>query len=288
MVVLPEISVVIPVRNGSRSIGALLASLAAQSLAPERFEVIVVDNGSHDATGDTAASLGARVVYEAIPNRSRARNAGARAARADLLAFTDADCTVSPHWLEALLECRGQAPLLAGKVRVTTGVPPGAVERFELLWRFSQEAWVADGWAATANLMVERRAFESVGGFDSAYRHIGEDADFCLRAGRAGFTLGYCDAAVVEHGAERALAPLGRRAFFHGYSASQVLHRVGVGHTAWRDLRPLLSPHAALAHVGIEARSVAPCERRKLSILASVTYACRVAGSLWAVVRRAT
>jgi len=281
----PEISVVVPVRNGARTIGALLASLAGQTAAPERYEVIVVDNASHDATGDTAASLGARVVHEPIANRSRARNAGARTARADLLAFTDADCTASPHWLEELLACRGQAPLLAGPVHVTTGVPANAVERFEVLWRFSQAAWVAQGWAATANLMVERRAFEAVGGFDSAYRHIAEDADFCLRAGRAGFPLGYCAAALVEHGAERSLPPLVRRAFFHGYSASQALRRLGVGHTAWRDLRPLLSLNAALGGLGIEPGSLPPAERRRLGVLASVSYASRVAGSVWATLR---
>jgi len=278
----PEISVIVPVRNGARSIGALLASLARQTVGPERYEVIVVDNASDDATGETAASLGARVVYEPVANRSRARNAGARAAQGNLLAFTDADCTVSPRWLEALLACQGRAPLLAGDVQVTTEAQPNAVERFEMLWRFSQRAWVAQGWAATANLMVERQAFEAVGGFDSAYRHIGEDADFCLRAGRAGFALGYCEPAVVEHGAERSFSPLVRRAFFHGYSASQVLHRLGVGHTAWRDLRPLLSPNAALGGLGIEPGSLPPPERRRLGALASVSYASRVAGSIWA------
>lgn len=283
----PEISVVVPVRNGAGSLPALLGSLADQSLAPERYEVVVVDNASDDSTARVAASLGARVVGEHVPNRSRARNAGARAALADLLAFTDADCTVSPDWLEGLLACRGRAPLVAGPVSVTTGTPPSAVERFESLWRFSQAAWVSQGWAATANLMVERRAFEAIGGFDPAYRHIGEDADFCLRARRAGFALDYCATAFVRHGAERALAPLLRRAFFHGYSAAQALRRIGVGHAAWRDPRPLVSPHAALARLGIAPDSLPPSERRVLGALASITYASRVAGSIWALLRRA-
>src|SRR5947208_2213682 len=82
---------------------------------------------------------------------SRARNRGARAARADRFAFIDADCVATPGWLEAMRGCAGRAPLLAGAVRVTTEEPPNAIERFEVLWRFDQESWVKLGWAATAN-----------------------------------------------------------------------------------------------------------------------------------------
>ena len=92
---------------------------------------------------------------------------------------------------------------------------------------------MTQGWAATANLMVARRAFDAVGGFDPAY-HYGEDVDFCLRAGRSGYELRFCAAALVFHEAERELRPVVRRAFNHGYGAAQVMRRLGVGHVAWR------------------------------------------------------
>jgi GT2 family glycosyltransferase len=282
-----EVSVVVPVRDGARSLPALLESLASQDLGSEQYETIVVDNASRDGSGDVAAALGARVVVEGLPNRSRARNTGVEAARANLLAFTDADCTASPQWLSALLACRGRAPLVAGPVEIEMGNRPNAIERFESFWRFDQQTTVTQGWAATANLMVERSAFEAVGGFDPGYRHIGEDADFCLRARRAGFELGYCQPAVVRHGAEHELGPVIRRAFFHGYSAAQVKRRLGVGHVAWRHPRPLLSPRAALAWHGIATRSMSGAERRRLGALASATYASRVVGSVWASMRRA-
>jgi GT2 family glycosyltransferase len=282
-----EVSVVVPVRDGAASLPALLESLAAQDLDAERYEVIVVDNASGDGSGELAASLGARVAFEAIPNRSRARNAGASAASADLFAFIDADCTASPQWLSALLACRGRAPLVAGPVEIETRTPANAIERFESFWRFDQESTVAQGWAATANLMVARSAFDAVGGFDPEYRHIGEDADFCLRARRAGFELGFCPAAVVGHDAEYKLGPVIRRAFFHGYSAAQAGRRLGVGHVAWRQPRPLVSPAAALAFHGIAAQSVSRPERRRLAALAWCTYASRVTGSIWASLRRA-
>jgi glycosyltransferase involved in cell wall biosynthesis len=281
----PEVSVVIPARDAEDSLPRLLSSLARQTLARDRFEIVVVENGSRDRTAEVAERAGARVLRERVGNRSRARNVGVTAAKADLLAFTDADCVASSSWLERLLACRGRAPLVAGSVVVSTAPSPNAVERFESLWRFSQSAWVQQGWAATANLCVERFAFDAIGGFDPAYRHIGEDADFCLRAGRAGLALVYCEDAVVTHDAERELGPLLRRAFFHGYSSAQVLSRLGVGHAAWRDLRPLVSPKSALARLGIASDALAPGERRSLGALASVTHATRMAGSVWALAR---
>jgi GT2 family glycosyltransferase len=282
-----DVSVIIPVRNGADSLPALLESLAAQQLDDDRYEVIVVDNGSSDGTAEVAASYGARVLSEPLPNRSRARNAGARAASADLFAFIDGDCTASPQWLTALLGCRGGAPLVAGPVEIETRIPPNAIERFEAAWRFDQGNAVKQGWAATANLLVERAAFEAVGGLDTTYRHIGEDVDFCLRAGRAGFGLAYCPEAVVRHGAEYELGAVVRRAFFHGYSAAQVLRRLGVGHVAWRHPRPLVSPRQALAFHSLDADALPARERTTQSAIATLTYASRVAGSLWASLRRA-
>src|SRR5438034_7519255 len=110
-----ELSVIGPVRNGAGSLPALLESLNAQTMARERFEVIVVDNDSRDGTAGVAAAHGARVVKEPIANRSRARNAGAAAAKTRLYAFTDADCVAHPGWLEALLRCAPSAPLVAGE-----------------------------------------------------------------------------------------------------------------------------------------------------------------------------
>ena len=283
----PEVSVVVPVRDGALSLPPLLDSLAAQEIDAARYEVIVVDNGSRDGSADVARSHGARVVSEAPPNRSRARNGGASAAHADLLAFIDADCIATPQWLGALIACRGRAPLVAGPVEIETHTPPNAIERFESAWRFDQEAGVKQGWAATANLLVERSAFEAIGGFDTEYPHIGEDVDFCVRAGRAGFEIGYCSEAVVRHDAEDALGPVLRRAFFHGYSATQVLRRLGIGHVAWRHPRPLISPHAALAFHSMTANSMPRRERSIQAALSIVVYASRVAGSLWASLRRA-
>jgi cellulose synthase/poly-beta-1,6-N-acetylglucosamine synthase-like glycosyltransferase len=225
-------------------------------------------------------------VVEPAPGRSRARNAGVAAAHGRLIAFTDADCVVSPGWLEGFSECAGSAPLLAGPVRVTTGKPPNAVERFEQVWRFQQEAWVNGlGWAATANLLVDRGAFEAVGGFDTAYRHTGEDVDFCTRARGRGLRLGFCAAAEVTHDGESRLWPLLKRSFWHGYGGVQASRRVGVGYSAWRHPRPLLVGEAAAERVGLQRSHAAGRDWRALSRLARVSYGMRMLGSAWAEAR---
>src|SRR3954468_9462044 len=115
-----DVSVVVPVRDGAASLPRLLASLATQTIRRERFELIVVDNASRDASASIARRAGATVVSEPVPNRARARNAGVAASSARLLAFIDADCVASPEWLEGLVGCADRAPLVAGRVITTT------------------------------------------------------------------------------------------------------------------------------------------------------------------------
>ncbi len=235
-----------PCATEHSSLPALLGSLRAQTLEPDRYEVIIVDNASTDDTAEIAQAFGAQVVHEPLPNRSRARNRGVAAASARLYAFTDADCIADSGWLKNLLANASEAPLIAGEVKLRTGANPNVIERFESLWRFGQEWWVQQGWAATANLLVHAEVFDAVGGFDPSWRHIGEDVDFCFRARRAGYSLAYSPAAVVEHEGECDLVPFLRRCFRHGYSVNQTYYRLGIGYRAWRRPGPALLGDAAL------------------------------------------
>jgi GT2 family glycosyltransferase len=281
----PTISVVVPVRDGAGRLALLIDGLDRQTLPPERFEVVVVDNGSRDgAAAEVARRAGAVVVREAWANRALARNRGVDVARAELIAFTDGDCLVEPGWLAALVAGLDRAPLVAGPVRLDVGAPPSRCERLELLWRFAQEENVRDhGWAASANLAIRREAFAAIGGFDPGYRQIGEDVDLCLRARAAGYALAYCPDAVVRHAAETGLGPILRRAFRHGFSSTQHVRRLpmAVGWRYWRHPRPALAGDWALRRFGPDAVA-----EDDLLGLARAEYAARVAGSAWAEVTR--
>jgi glycosyltransferase involved in cell wall biosynthesis len=97
------VSVVIPVRNGVRYLGEAIRSVLLQEQV--EVDVIVVDNGSTDASRALAESFGmpVRVIEELRPGAAHARNAGVRLARGEYLAFLDADDVWSPGKLERQL-----------------------------------------------------------------------------------------------------------------------------------------------------------------------------------------
>ena len=265
------IAVVIPARDAAHVLGRTLAALGP---APE---VVVVDNGSSDATAAVAVAAGARVVRAPVPSRPGARNAGVRATTAERLAFLDADCVPEPGWLEALDRGLDRAPLAGGRVIVPPG--PSGVARFDGLWRLRQEETIAgEGWSGSGNLGIRREAFEALGGFDESFRHAGEDVDLCLRAGE----IVFCADAVVHHAPSQTLRSMLARAARHGYGSTQ-LHRRHAGRTGrrdWRHPKPAVAGDWALRRFGLE-------DEPSLRWVARADYAGRVAGSAWAELRRA-
>jgi glycosyltransferase involved in cell wall biosynthesis len=102
-----SISVIIPTLNEERMLGRCLDSLTKLDFARERFEVILVDNGSRDKTLEIAESfndrLNVRILQVTGVRISALRNTGARAALGDIVAFLDADCLAPSDWLERIL-----------------------------------------------------------------------------------------------------------------------------------------------------------------------------------------
>src|SRR5258705_8613232 len=95
-----RVSVIIPALNEAQNLASCLPRVKSQLSATD--ELIVVDNGSSDATASIAQAKGAKVVFESRRGRAIARNAGISAAQSDLIAFVDADCLPNPDWLVQL------------------------------------------------------------------------------------------------------------------------------------------------------------------------------------------
>lgn len=196
-----EISVIVPVYEQWHLVPVLLAALRSQTLAAETFEVVLVNNGptAPPVLADVPAHC--RLVDCAEPGSYAARNKGAAVTTGRLLVFTDADCVPAPQWLQALRNGAGTGDdaLFAGAIEMFAVSPkPGASEIYDIVKGIPQERYATRGYGATANLLVPRRVFDLVGGFD-AKRFSGGDAEFCRRAGRAGFPLTYLPQAVVRH-----------------------------------------------------------------------------------------
>src|SRR5207249_6282517 len=97
-----EVSVIIPAYNAAGTIGACVESVLAERTR-ERYEILVVDDGSTDGTGEIAARYPrVRVLRQSNAGASAARNLAAREARGWILCFIDADCVATPGWLDAL------------------------------------------------------------------------------------------------------------------------------------------------------------------------------------------
>jgi len=206
---LPFVSVVVPVFDGAESLATLLRALAGQDYPPQRFECIVVDNGSRvPVRAVEGGSFPVRVVREERVGSYSARNRGLAEARGEVLAFTDADCIPRPDWLSCSVRDLGspvETRVVAGRIEM---FPVGGRPRSSLEWRgvlnsLDQARYVADhGFAATANLVTRREVFERVGPFDSDL-YSGGDLDWGRRAGALGLALAYCPDAVVRHPAYR-------------------------------------------------------------------------------------
>lgn len=195
-----SVVVIVPVRDGAATITALLDALADQTV-PHR--VVVVDNDSSDGTGLVASDhpTSPVVVHEARPGSYAARNRGlAELDDAEVVAFTDADCRPDPRWLEAAVaHLEGGADLVGGRVVPDATPDPTVWERYDRGIYLDQQLNVeSDGFAATANLVVQREVVDAVGPFDGSLRSSG-DREWTERAVRAGFHLVYADDAVVHH-----------------------------------------------------------------------------------------
>jgi len=269
------VSVVVPARNAAQTLPSTLAALAAQSFA-EPYEIIVVDNGSSDATQALARAAGVVVVRGPGRGPGPARMAGVAAARHDILAFTDADCAPEPGWLTA-----GVTALRAGHVLVQgwTGPPPEAAVG---PWDRTLRVGAAVGLFETANLFVTRTAFDEAGGFGDGleapgHAPFGEDALLGWALRRRGLPTAFEPAARVRHcvfprDLRGHLAELERRALFpHLVRAIPELRRA----LLWR--RVFLHRRDALLVAMVAGLATAAITRRPAVALVGVPWAAEVA-----------
>jgi glycosyltransferase involved in cell wall biosynthesis len=99
----PELSIIICTRNRASQLERCLESIRRQTLPRGRFETMVVDNGSTDATRAVAGDPGIRYLYEPVAGVSQARNTGWRAAQGQYVGYLDDDATAAPAWAETAL-----------------------------------------------------------------------------------------------------------------------------------------------------------------------------------------
>lgn len=193
------ISIIVPALNAEKYMNRCLESLVSLDYPKDRYEIIIVDNGSSDGTVGIVKKYGVQIFTKDHCTISALRNYGASCAKGEILAFIDADCVAPKNWLKnaaSMLEESGR-----GAVGCWYALPkdPAFAEKIwdvQMGWR-RDVAGPAD-WVPSGDLIVKREVFEKVRGFNEALI-TAEDVDICERIQREGMDVFSHPVLAVQH-----------------------------------------------------------------------------------------
>jgi GT2 family glycosyltransferase len=210
------ISVVVPTFDRLPRLQRVLGGLAAQTVERDRFEVVVVSDGSTDGTDEYLRSGATPVPVRAIsqPNSGPAvaRNRGVAHSTTDLVLFLDDDVVPDPRLIEEHLrshEALGERAVVLGPMLTPDDADLAPWVRWEQVMLTKQyDAMQRGDWEPTArqfytgNASIRRCHLDAVGGFDPAFRRA-EDVELAYRLDALGLRFHFNPDAVGHHYAER-------------------------------------------------------------------------------------
>lgn len=181
----PFISVVIPMYNAAYSIQDCLQSVVNIDYPKDKLEIIVVDNGSTDRSVTVAKKFDVILLSETSTHTSyAARNKGILAAHGELIAFTDADCIVTPSWLIEIIKYIPDQSIGCFAGEIEAYQPKTLIEQFSHRWGFLRQNGTLTNpylpYTQTANSVYRHEVFDKVGLFRSEISS-GGDADIAWR-----------------------------------------------------------------------------------------------------------
>lgn len=209
----PNISIIVPVLNAERDINRCIGSLMNQNYPQDRYEVIIIDNGSVDKTISILNRYydyhnNIKILHESNKGSYSARNTGIKNSKGEIIAFTDSDCIVSENWIRELSK---------GFISDNIGCVVGAVHSYQdntnkgdtLVERFSKSKDIMSQertlnsnflpYGETANVAFRKNVFHCIGYFDEIFKS-GGDADIAWRMQLlTTYKLIYRPESIVEH-----------------------------------------------------------------------------------------
>jgi len=200
----PFVSVIVPTYQSWEHLHRCLTALSEQDYPAERFEVIVINNDVAEPFPMSLFSinlLNKKYLVEPTPGSYAARNAGARQAKGEVLAFTDADCIPSSHWLKEAVSVivKEQCDCVAGRIVLVTGSEKRSeTDCYQLAFEFDQKRRARKGLSVTANLLISTAIFHKVGFFNELL-YSGGDWEWCRRAKSLSAKMIYSHKAIVAH-----------------------------------------------------------------------------------------
>jgi len=245
---LPFFSVVVPTYNRPAQLATCLQALTQLDYPGDRFEIIVVDDGSAtplDATvapfqldAESAAKSAARpdaksadnltasiiLLRQANAGPAAARNAGAQRAKGNYIAFTDDDCMPNPDWLQQFATALQAAPTAMVGGRTINALPQNLFSSasqalIDYLYHYYDAA--SQGvFFASNNIAMSRSQYLEIGGFDISFPlAAAEDRNLCDCWQQAGYPMNYIPLATIRHAHELSLNSFWRQHFGYGRGA---------------------------------------------------------------------
>ena len=236
----PRITVVVCSYNGARTIRDTFEGL--KRVEYPNFDVIVVNDGSTDATPRIAAEYDVRLISTENRGLSNARNTGWQQSSGEIVAYIDDDAYPDPHWLQYLAHAfmtgdwvgvggPNIAPSGDGPIADCIANAPGGPVHVLLSDR---EAEHIPG----CNMAFRRAALAAIDGFDARYRSAGDDVDVCWRLQARGGRIGFHAGAMDWHHRRNSISMYWRQQ--KGYGKAEALLEQkwperynAAGHLAW-------------------------------------------------------
>ncbi len=234
----PRVSVVVACCNGARTLAECLQSL--ERLNYPNYEVIVVNDGSTDRSGQIAEQYNVRAIHVENGGLSRARNLGIAAATGDIVAFLDSDAYADPHWLYFLVSTLDE--LEAAAVGGPNLSPPqdGFMAQCIDCAPGNPIHVLTDNELAEhvpgCNMAFRKEKLELIGNFNPTHRAAGDDVDVCWKLLFRAETIAFSPGAIVWHHRRPNLRSFWRQQVGYGYAEAFLQHRYPARFNCFGDL----------------------------------------------------
>ena len=225
----PTFSIVLPSYRRPQALRRCLAALSRLDYPRERFEVLVVDDGSDESpepiVTEARGTVNARLIQQDHAGPARARNRGAAEATGTFLAFTDDDCEPEPGWLKGFdVVLQGAPHALVGGTTVDLLVnrrcSQASQALIDYIYAYANQNHGGPTFFTSNNIATERAAFLEIGGFDPSFPlAAAEDRDLCDRWRENGWPMLYAPDARIGHAHDLNLGTFVRQHFNYGRGA---------------------------------------------------------------------
>ena len=218
----PKVSIIIPAFNEEKMIGQCLQSLLVLNYPKNKYEILVVDNNSTDATAKIIQKYEVSYLKEKRPAPAAARNLGIKKAKGEIVAFMDADCVADKNWLINLIKGFHPNTKIAGvggDIRALT--PKNLIEKWADVFLFNHK-FTKIPFLITGNCAYKTEVVKKVGLFNPSFRY-GEDVDLSWRIFSLGYQFAYAPKAIVYHQVPKSLGQLLKKYFINGCAQTKLL-----------------------------------------------------------------